>query len=1019
MQLFAIIAKTDGVTTDGRAVVEQFLKQQLTRERVQEYLQVFDQFLAETPEKRKPREGAERRVSVKDSVRVLRICTQINGELEQKQKVVVLFRIMEFISGGNSISPEVLEFASTVAETFNIEKEEANQIREFVLHSPEITPFNSNLLLLKDGENPGIAHFIKCEGLPGKMEFLKVNSVDMYVVRNLSPGELYINGQPLMEGKVVVLTQGSSIRGPKIKPVYYSDIVSHFFKRKESREIRYVAENIEFVFPNGYKGLQNLNFLETSGKMVGIMGASGAGKSTLLNILNGIETPTNGKITINGVDLHRESGKLEGVIGFVSQDDLLMEELSVFQNLFYNAKLCFGGMEVTELTSRVNKLLEDIGLFEIRHLKVGNPLNKKISGGQRKRLNIGLELIREPSVLFVDEPTSGLSSRDSENIMDLLKELSLKGKLVFVVIHQPSSDIFKMFDDLLILDTGGYPIYLGNPVDAIVYFKRAIQHVNCEESECQICGNVNPEQIFNIIESKVVDEYGNQTRERKIPPAEWNTLYEETIGNKPPQINQNQTTLLPDSGTRLPGWLSQLKVFITRDVLSKLTNSQYMLINFLEAPFLAFILAFLVRYHATGEGTTGYIFRENANIPAYVFMSIVVALFMGLTVSAEEIIRDQRILKRERFLNLSKSAYLISKVLILIVISGIQTLTYVWVGNGILEIQGMTAAYWVALFSASCFANMLGLNISATFNSAVTIYILIPILLIPQLLLSGVIVKFDKLNPVLASEEVVPVPGEMMASRWAFEAIAVHQFTQNSFEEQFYDIEKSIFHFDFQKTYWLPNLREKAGFCAEFLAGKGNKEKFEYSLKLLNNELRGQKNRFKGMDNSFIQFLNPKDFTPEVSKELNSYLEMLGDALIKAYNRDKEKKDLIIQSLQSGPEETQAYNQLKESNENEALNDLVKNDKDLIRIIEKEGKLIQKIHPVYKDPETAHPLQFRTHFFAPRKALMGLLFPTFQFNMAVIWGMTFSLFITLYFDVFRKSLDGMERFFSKFRKPGK
>ena len=120
--------------------------------------------------------------------------------------------------------------------------------------------------------------------------------------------------------------------------------------------------------------------------------------------------------------------------------------------------------------------------------------------------------------MFVDEPTSGLSSRDSENIMDLLKILALKGKLIFVVIHQPSSDIFKMFDKLIILDVGGYPIYNGNPIDAVIYFKKLVNHVNADQSECGTCGNVNPEQIFNIIDMKVVDEYGNITPNRKISP---------------------------------------------------------------------------------------------------------------------------------------------------------------------------------------------------------------------------------------------------------------------------------------------------------------------------------------------------------------------------------------------------------------------------------------------------------------------------------------------------------------------
>jgi ABC-type multidrug transport system ATPase subunit len=192
------------------------------------------------------------------------------------------------------------------------------------------------------------------------------------------------------------------------------------------------------------------------------MGSSGAGKSTLLNILNGSMEPDKGRVLINGIDIYRERQKVEGLIGHVSQDDLLMEDLTVKQNLLYNAKLCFDNYTPHETEQAVDNMLYSMGLFDIKDIQVGTPLNKKISGGQRKRLNIALELIREPAVLFLDEPTSGLSSRDSENIMDLLKDLTLKGKLIFVVIHQPSSDIFKMFDRLLILDTGGYLIYSGN-----------------------------------------------------------------------------------------------------------------------------------------------------------------------------------------------------------------------------------------------------------------------------------------------------------------------------------------------------------------------------------------------------------------------------------------------------------------------------------------------------------------------------------------------------------------------------
>src|SRR6185436_19617131 len=396
--------------------------------------------------------------------------------------------------------------------------------------------------------------------------------------------------------------------------------------------------------------------------------------------------PVKGSVTINGIDIHHEKEKLEGAIGYVPQDDLLMEELTVFQNLFYSSKLCFGNADDETIKKKVNDLSGAIGLAEIKDLKVGDSLNKMISGGQRKRLNIALELIRAPSVLFVDEPTSGLSSLDSENVMDLLKQLSISGKLVFVVIHQPSSDVFKLFDKLLLLDQRGYPVYFGNPSDALIYFKSKANYADSHEGECGTCGNINPEQIFSIIESKVLDEFGNLTSIRKITPGEWNQFFEKQFIKDKEQEKEKREIPLPSTTDRKPSRLKQLSVFIQRDVLSKIRNTQYLLINFLEAPVLAFILAYFLKYYADNGP---YIFRENINLVAYIFMSVIVALFMGLTISAEEIIRDRKILKREEFLNLSRSSYLLSKISVMFIISAVQTFTFVLTGNLIFGIKDL------------------------------------------------------------------------------------------------------------------------------------------------------------------------------------------------------------------------------------------------------------------------------------------------------------------------------------------
>jgi len=569
MQLFAIIAHPSSIASDRRSFVEYFLKRQLNQETVKTYIEVFDYYYELHQEKLSEKSLRKKRTS-SSSVKVLKICTQINEELTQRQKIVVLVQLLEFVKSGGEITEQEMAFVTTVADSFHVPEEEYKHIEDLAFFGFEKMPITKKLLVIDniiDNQYDQSLHLTK-QALEGQIRILEVDSSNMYLIKYIGESELYLNGQLLEKEKIYVLTNGSSVRNPKIKPIYYGDIVSQFNIDRIKSKIIFDARDIEFHFKSGKIGLHKLNFTEESGKLVGIMGASGAGKSTLLNVLNGTYPPSVGEILINGINIHTEKDKIEGLIGHVSQDDLLIEELTVYQNLYYNAKLCFDNYTEKEIEKAVNDVLENLGLYEIRDIEVGSPLNKKISGGQRKRLNIALELIREPGVLFLDEPTSGLSSRDSENILDLLKELTLKGKLVFVVIHQPSSGIFKMFDKLLILDNGGFLIYDGDPIDSIIYFKSTIQHANWSESECHCCGNVNPEQIFNIIETKVLDEYGNFTSDRKISPIEWKDNFEKQLSEEPNEAIISKKTQsdvkLPEISFKVPNGLKQLSVFIKR-----------------------------------------------------------------------------------------------------------------------------------------------------------------------------------------------------------------------------------------------------------------------------------------------------------------------------------------------------------------------------------------------------------------------------------------------------------------------
>jgi len=990
LKLLAIVAKEDELTQDEKKSVEHFLHGRLNSEAAQKYYRLFEDFTKD-----------QQYVSNED-LQIKDTCDQINHEQTAQQKTIILLELIALIAADGMVSQRENELLYFISEQIHIERSITDLIKAFVILKDPTKINSKNALVVDNGslEIPEKCKHISRPTMEGYIHVLSVPGVDLLLVRYVGDRDVTLNETPMRSGQIYTLASGSSIKFTDSDPIYQSEIINQFRTIAEDHHLTFVAQDVTYKFKNGNVGLRNINIQEESGKLIALMGGSGAGKSTLLNVLNGNEEPTEGSVRINGVDIHHNKQKIEGVIGYVPQDDLLIEELTVFDNLYYAARLCFRQHSEEELQTLVTKTLESLGLYETRKLKVGSPLEKTISGGQRKRLNIGLELLREPSVLFVDEPTSGLSSRDSENIMDLLKELSLKGKMVFVVIHQPSEDIFRLFDKLVILDVGGYQVYYGNPIDGINYFKDIVKMVDRTKG-------ANPEQIFNIIETKVVNEYGNFTKERKVSPYQWYKYFQENI--KIPKVEE--TNIIPHKTLHIPNKLKQLGIFTIRDFKSKLSNKQYLTINLLEAPVLAILLAFIVRY--LPEDVTTYSFSENLNIPVFFFMSVIVSLFMGLTVSAEEIIKDRKILKRESFLNLSRLSYLFSKLIILFGISAFQTMTYILIGSWLLGVKGMFLPFWLVLFSVSCFSNVLGLNISSGFKSAVTVYILIPLMVIPQLILSGVVVNFDKLNPLITSENKVPMIGEIMASRWAFEALSVTQFKDNPYESLFYEDDKTLAQSEFKTAYLIPRLKEDLNQINEKLpnADEEQKQELAYKLRTIYKEL-GKELSVLGEDKlpQYQQLESLDQWSESLYEETSLFLDKLNAYYNVLYNSANESRQSTLAEMNATPEQHHAFMQMKKDYTNKALSVIVKNLTTEHRIVEHKNEYVQKIYPIYQDPEFPdHALDFRAQFYQPTKHIVGIWIDTLVFNVMIIWSMTIVLFIILYFDGLRRFLSILSR----------
>ncbi len=1000
MRLFALITDRDDRrhTQDARKIVCAYLQRHLSSDLVEKFLVKFDKYLDEQGLKDTRKESERKQVSL-NSVRVLKICRQINKELHQREKFIVLVELVEYVYTDGIINDIEVDFVRTVSDSFNISRTDFQNIIALVKNNILEAGDLLNLLFIDGGsETGGGIHHICSQEMDGRIRLLYIHSVDLFVFIYSGQKTLTLNGRAIEPNRATVFGNGGIISGSNIGVIYHSDVAAIFQQSKTNTRVSFAATDLSFHYQDSDNGLQPFCFSLESGAMVGIMGGSGTGKSTLFNVLTGKYQPETGTIYINGVPLDPAEDSHAGVIGLVPQDDMLIEELTVYQNLYYNTCLCLGNLGDDEIKKHVDRLLNDLDLYEIKDLRVGTSLNTVISGGQRKRLNIALELVREPAVLFVDEPTSGLSSTDSEMVMQLLKQQTVKGKIVIVNIHQPSSDIFKLFDTLWVMDRGGYVIYNGNPIEAISYFRRMSGMADAGESECPECGNVDSEQILSIIESKVVNQFGKYTQKRKVSPEEWHNYYDRYLAFDAEPVLPMPVLDLPEEKFKIPSRLRQFAVFIKRDVLAKLTNTQYLLITFFEAPILAFILGFFTKY-INDDGQ--YVFADNKNLPVFLFMVIVVALFTGLTSSAEEIIKDRRILEREKFLNLSRFSYIASKVVIVFAISAAQSLSFVVVANMILEIQGLTISYWIVMFSVACAANVLGLIISSALDSVIAIYVLIPFVLVPQILLGGAMIDFDDIHESVSDKINVPIIGDLMISRWGYEALAVEQFANNRYEREFFQLDMGKSHCIYLSAFLIPELENITNQCVSSCGDPNKRYDFENLLLILKNEVSYLNYRDKNFNYPHIDKLEPYSFTTMDGLNLLKYLgerRLFLNTVADSLNILRQQKISQIEDSLG----TQGFLKFKQDYYNDRLAEVVLNKMALKKIyFSPKHRLIQKKDPIFMYPVSDIG---RAHFFAPVKIILNHKFPTYWFNIAVMWIVSAVLFVLLLFDLPRKMM---------------
>ena len=641
------------------------------------------------------------------------------------------------------------------------------------------------------------------------------SGTDLFIEDNRSANGTYVRGERIRPGERVRVENGEKVFvGPVPLLLQIEDqsvaLVMQDQARWAGRPL-YEIEAWDLLIqvpdrdnPAALKTLiDHVSFKAMPGDLIALMGPSGAGKTTLLLALNGYLPPTQGQVRINGEDLYAIYDALRGSIGYVPQDDIVHPELTVWEAVRYSAMFRLPpDYSADEIDQRVDTTLRQLGLDTVKHLQIGKPEHKILSGGQRKRVNIAMELVTDPIIMFLDEPTSGLAADDTTALVELLSELAkATGKTIITTIHQPAKDEFEKFNLALVLGTGGVPIFYGPTTPNAYRFFGSFRtqrglpdHIdNPRDMFAMLHERERP--IFERLRER--DPNASRQQAREMAAREWNAEYFDP-GN--PTFQQmysgsrsvgvgSQNAGVPRGRARTRG---QFRLLLSRYFRVKARDVGGTAIMLLQAPIIGALLALVfagqkaaIPYWCVGalqelsrkvgeEGQGSELLTSLRPTPDHtgaINFLVIAAIWFGTSNAAREIVKERAVYLRERMVNLSLFNYVFSKFLLLSLFCVIQCTVLLTIVFFSLGFHGGIEAFAIELGTLTIVAMnsvALGLLLSAVVMSSEAAMALTPIALIPQIVLGGLMVPMTT-NPLLKW------PMYVMPGRWGFEGVVAQE----------------------------------------------------------------------------------------------------------------------------------------------------------------------------------------------------------------------------------------------------
>ena len=511
--------------------------------------------------------------------------------------------------------------------------------------------------------------------------------------------------------------------------------------------------------------LEDVHFTVFPSEIVALMGPSGAGKTTLLKAMNGYTIPSAGAVLFNGHNLYAAFDSYRLELGYVPQDDIIHPLLKVREALYFTAKLRTDLRE-EEIERRIDEVMQTLEISGIQDKLIGSPERKVISGGQRKRVNIAMELLCDPTVLFLDEPTSGLASSDSLKVIEHLHRLAQSGKTVLLTIHQPSTTIFRLFDDLILISRDskdrmppgtkpgpGRLVYFGPayPESVEFFHPQAVEALQKKTPGAE----PSPDLLFEGLGSSAATT------------ADWAAKYEaspfkrEYVDERRGTVHSTEQRAA-SSGPRFR--MSHLRTLMHRNYLLKLRDRLQTGILLLQAPGFAFLvcLAFgkLSFDTAKGGDWVAYVTK----LSSIHFLMIVAALWFGCNNAVREVVGEWAVFEREQMAGLKIWLYLFSKVQVLgslCVLQCLSLLTIIYFGCGL---EGSFWRIFVVLLLSALIGVSIGLGISSHFKTTDSALAMLPLVLLPMIVLGG------GMQPIFTMNGASQAVSLAIPSRWGYEA---------------------------------------------------------------------------------------------------------------------------------------------------------------------------------------------------------------------------------------------------------